>query len=399
MPLPTPLHSRTSLLNQAKEWREWAGYFSAISYQKSVETEYFAIRNAAGLLDVSPLFKYEIKGPDAKKLVNRIMTRNMSKCKVGQIMYGPWCDEQGFVIDEGTIARLDSDRFRITAAEPNLHWFKDVGFGMDAQVSDISTELAALALQGPNSRSILNQVFGPSHLDDLKYYRMKHGQYDGSTIEISRTGYTGDLGFELWIEPQHALKLWDAVMEAGQSYGILPVGLAALDMARVEAGLLLLDVDYTSSRFALIEAQKSNPYELGLGWAVDLKKNDFVGRRSLLQMKDNASNRQLIGLEISWLDLEREFGTKDLPPQVTGRASRDPLPIFVNGQQVGQATTVLFSPILKKYIALATVSGKLSLGSNVQIEATVEYERRQVGAIISKLPFYNPKRKRAIAHA
>ena len=396
MPFPSPLFSRTNPLNQTQEWREWAGYLAAVSYQISTETEYFAIRNAAGLLDVSPLFKYEISGPDAVNLLDRILTRNVAKCEVGQVMYGPWCDERGQVIDDGTVARLRADHFRVTAADPSLAWFTDVGFGFDAQVRDVSQEMAALAVQGPNAKAVLKRLFSDVGLDRLRYYRLAHAQLGSIPVEISRTGYTGDLGYELWVQADKAGELWDEVMEAGQDYGLLPVGLAALDMARVEAGLLLLDVDYSSARFALIEAQKSNPYELGLGWAVDLEKPNFVGRRALLELRNHPRNRQLVGLEISWLNLEREFGLDDLPPQVTGRASRDPLPIYSEGKQLGQATSVLFSPLLKKYIALATVSGGLQLGDQVQVEATVEYTRRRVAARIIKLPFFNPKRKRAI---
>ncbi len=398
MPFPSPLHDRTSKLNQMQEWGDWAGHWAANGYQLSTETEYFAIRNAAGLLDVSPLFKYEITGPDALGLVDRLMTRDMRKCKVGQVMYTPWCDENGFVIDDGTISRLEQERFRITAADPQLRWFLDVGHDMNVRVSDVSQATAALALQGPNSRAILNRIFGEGSLNKLRYYRLMKTQFEGTSIEISRTGYTGDLGYELWIAAEKAPAIWDAIMKAGQNYALLPVGLAALDMARIEAGLLLLDVDYTSAHFALIPQQMSNPYELGLGWAVDLDSEDFIGRRALRGLKNNPDNRKLVGLEISWLDLEREFGRVDLPPQVSGRASRDPLPIYRSGAHIGQATSVLFSPKLKKYLALASVTNANIVGDEVQIETTVEYERRLVSAKIVKLPFFNPKHKRSLAN-
>ncbi len=399
MPIPSPFYSRTKAINQLQEWSEWAGYFAAGSYQLSTEIEYFAVRNSAGLLDVSPLYKYEISGPDAEALVNRIMTRDMLKCKVGQVMYGPWCNEYGHVIDDGTIARLAKDRYRITAADPNFKWFQDVGYGMDATVKDVSTELAALALQGPNSRDILNAFFGDRQLDKLAYYHWIEKEFSGKKIMISRTGFTGDLGYELWVSKDNAISLWDAVMEAGQPFGLTPIGLAALDMTRIEAGLLLIEVDYTSARNASIASQNSSPYELGLGWAINLKVDDFIGKRALSEQKRKGLSRKFVGLEISWESLEEKFGDVDLPPQVAGRASRDPLPIYSQGKQIGQATSVVFSPVLKRYIALATIEQTIPIGAKIDIEVTVEYTRQRAQAKVVKSTFFNPARKKAIIDA
>jgi len=398
MPIPTPLHSRTSLLCQTNEWRDWSGYLSAITYQPSHEVEYFAVRNAAGLLDVSPLYKYEIYGPDALRLVNRVVTRDLTKCSIGQVMYSPWCDEHGKVIDDGTISRLGETQFRITAADPSLRWFQDVGYGMDAEVRDVSTSLAALALQGPSSREILREIFQLPALETLPYYYLLHTEFDKKQLTITRTGYTGDLGYELWVSPEDAPLLWDRLMETGKNYGLLPIGLAALDMLRVEAGLLLIEVDYTSSLHARIPQQRSSPYEIGLGWAVNLSKADFIGRQTLLKEKKRGSPRSLVGLEVEWMELEELFGKANLPPQVAGRASRIPVPLYSSGRHIGQATSLVFSPILKKYLALATLRTEYSkLSSKIEIEVTVEYERRRAQAQVARLPFFNPPRKREVS--
>lgn len=399
MPIPTPFHSRTAPLCLTNEWRDWSGYLSAITYQPSHEVEYYAVRNAAGLLDVSPLYKYEVTGPDAERLVNRVMTRDIAKCRVGQVMYSPWCDEDGKVIDDGTIARLGQNHFRLTAADPSLRWFQDVGYGMDAEVRDVSTSLAALALQGPNSRAILKQIFTGVDLDKLRYYHLAQAELDGQPLTISRTGYTGDLGYELWIAPQQAEALWDRILNAGSGYGLMPLGLAALDMLRVEAGLLLIEVDYTSTLHARIPAQKSSPFEIGLGWAVDSDKDDFIGQRALQHEKKLGTPRSFIGIEVAWVDLERLYGAVNLPPQVAGRASRISIPLYSNGEHIGQATSMVFSPILKKYIALGTVqSAYAKVGDEIEFEVTVEYVRLRAKARIAKPPFFDPARKRAIVN-
>jgi aminomethyltransferase len=397
MPIPTAFHSRTAALCQTQEWRDWSGYLSAITYQPSHETEYYAVRNAAGLIDVSPLYKYEISGPDASRLVDRIITRDAGRCAVGQVLYTPWCDEDGKVIDDGTVIRLEAQRFRVTAADPSLRWFQDCGYGMDAEVRDVSRELAALAIQGPNSRAVLQAILNGIDLDTLPYYHAAAAQLDNTPLTVTRTGYTGDLGYELWIAAEEAETLWDRLMAAGSGYGLQPVGLAALDMLRVEAGLLLIDVDYTSSRSAHIASQTASPYELGLGWAVDLKGADFMGKRALLAEQRRGTQRQFVGLRVPWADLERLYGAVDLPPQVAGRASRSPLPLYASGRHVGQATSLVFSPILKEYIALGTVERRFARrGKRLGIEITVEYERQRATATMSKLPFYAPPWKKTV---
>lgn len=396
MPIPTPFHAQTQPLNQNHAWRDWSGYLAASNYEAIHDREYYAIRNSVALIDVSPLFKYELHGPEAELLANRIMPRDISRCRVGQVMYAAWCDDDGWVIDDGTISRLAPDRFRITAADPNLAWFQDCGYGMDVEVMDVSTDLAALAVQGPNSREILKLVLDGFNWDQLKYYRLAECQLDDIPLTITRTGYTGDLGYELWIAPQYAGLLWERLMHLGSGYGIVPAGMIALDIARIEAGLLLIEVDYKSSRKALIEGQKSNPFELGLGWTVDFNNDKFVGRKSLQTVKSRGPKWQLVGLEVDWQSLDALYAAVDLAAQVAGRASREAVPVYKAGRQIGQATSHTFSPILKQYIAIATLEAPhAGLGSQVEIEFTIEYVHHKAKATVLQMPFFDPPRKRS----
>lgn len=396
MPVPTPFHSQTERLNKSHAWREWSGYLAASTYEAIHDREYYAIRNAAALIDVSPLFKYEIRGPEAERLVNRILPRDISRCQVGQVMYAPWCDDDGWVIDDGTISRLAPDRFRITAADPNLAWFQDCGHGMDIEVRDVSTELAALAVQGPKSREVLKTVLDGVDLDELKYYRLAEGRLGDIPVTITRTGYTGDLGYELWVAARDADQLWQVVMHAGSGYGVLPAGMVALDIARIEAGLLLIEVDYKSSRKALIEGQKSNPVELGLGWTLDFKNGNFVGRKALEQAKMRGPKWQLVGLQVKWQSLEALYAAADLAAQVAGRASREAVPVYKGVRQVGQATSHTFSPILKQYIAIATIEAThADPGTQVEMEFTIEYVHHKARATVVQMPFFDPPRKRS----
>ncbi len=395
MPIPTPFHPRTAPLVESFDWRDWSGFLAASLYEPSHEREYYAIRNAAGLIDVSPLFKYEVTGPDALRLVDRVMTRNIAKCAVGRVMYTPWCDEEGQVIDDGTVARLDDNHFRITAADPSLRWFQDVGYGLNVQVVNVSDDLAALALQGPLSRAVLQQVVTGLDVGKLRFFRLGQGQINGRAVTITRTGYTGDLGYELWLNPADATAVWDRLMDAGQRYGLLPAGMLALDVARIEAGLLLADIDYKSALKAVIPDQLSSPFELGLGWAVALDGADFIGKRALLKEKAAGSEWAFVGVQVDWLDLERLFGAKDLPPKVAGRASRTAVPLYKNGKQIGQITSHTFSPILKEYIGIGTVYAPYGqIGTTLEMEFTIEYQRQRARATVVKTPFFDPERKR-----
>lgn len=396
MPIPTPFHARTGAICESHEWRNWSGYLVASLYEPTHEREYYAIRNAAALIDISPLYKYEISGLDAERLVNRIFTRDFSKCAVGQVKYTPWCDDAGKVIDDGTVARLGKNEFRVTAAEANLAWFQDCAYGMAVHVRDVTTELAALALQGPCAAFILQPILQGVELKALKYYHIAEASIQGIPLTISRTGYTGDLGYELWFSPQHALELWDLLIEHGANFGVAPAGILALDIARIEAGMIMNQVDYISSRKALIEEQKSSPFEIGLGWAVDLEKENFVGQRALIEEKRRGSAWRLVGLEVDWNDLEAVYGRWGLTPQVAGRASRAAVPVYRGSRQIGQMTSHTFSPWLKRYIGIGMArSCEVREGDVVSVEVTVEFQRLRANATIARLPFINLPRKRA----
>lgn len=391
----TPFHERTSKLCLPQNWRRWAGYLAAGSYELTLDREYWAIRNAAALIDVTPLMKYIIKGKDACRLLNRIVTRDMDKLKIGQVYYTGWCDEDGKMIDDGTVSRLDETTYRLTSAEPNLRWLSMNAVSLEVEISEVTDRVAALSLQGPNAQVILNRVTKDS-IDGLKYFRLMQTKMDGIPVTISRTGYTGDLGYEIWMDAKDVLHTWDALMNAGADYGITPVGILAMDMARVEAGLFMLDVDYTSSSHAWIEPQKSSPFELGLDWTVALDKQGyFVGRRALEREKREGSAWKLMGLEVEWEGMERLFKEIGLPPQIPGMAVRASFPVLVGNVQVGYASTSTWSPLLKKYIALAHLQKPYyEVGMNVRMEITVEHHRQHAPAKVVKLPFYEPEWKK-----
>ena len=394
MPIPTAFHERTSALCESLNYREWSGYYTVSAYEAHHEHEYNAIRNAAALIDVSPLFKYQVRGPDATKLVDRVVTRDMRKVKVGRMIYTPWCDERGKVIDDGTVSRLEENTYRWTAADPSLRWFHQNARGLDVQIEDISDAVAALALQGPTSGRLLAGLVDDADILNLKYFGVLSGRIAGVQIDISRTGYTGDLGYELWIPREHSLRVWDALMERGRAFDIHAVGMLALDVARVEAGLLLIEVDFNSSKRALIESQKYSPFEMGLDRLVHLDKGRFVGQSALVEEKKRGHSRQIVGLEIGWVGIERVYEGAGLPPTMSSTASREPVPVYREGRQVGKATSTTWSPILKKLVALATIdSAHAAVGTELEIELTVEAVRHRVSATVVGTPFFNPKRK------
>ncbi len=396
MPIGTAFHERTFPLCYSLSYREWSGYYTPSVYEMHHEHEYNAIRNAAAAIDISPLYKYLITGKDATKFVNRVITRDVNKVKPGHVIYACWCDEQGKVIDDGTVTRLTESSYRWTAADASLRWFHQNSIGMDVQIEDISEKTAALALQGPTSASLLKAV-AEADIANLKYFRFTSGKIAGVPVDISRTGYTGDLGYELWIPWNDAVKVWDALMAKGKAFDLHPAGMLALDIARVEAGLLLIEVDYSSSKKALIESQKYSPYELGFGKMVHLEKENFIGRLALARDQRDGVPRQFVGLEVSWPDVEKLFDDAGLAPQTPATASRVPVPLFYGGKQVGKATTTSWSPLLKKMLALGSVKTECAqIGTKLQLELTVEAVRHTVTATVVKMPFYNPARKTAV---
>jgi aminomethyltransferase len=395
MPIGTAVHERTFALAETLNFREWSGYYAVSAYETHHEHEYNAIRNAAALIDVSPLFKYLVTGRDAAKLVDRVITRDVGKLAVGQVYYTPWCDEHGKVVDDGTVTRLSEDTFRWTAADPSLRWLTQNATGLDVALEDVSEQIAALALQGPTSARLLEAV-ADADIRNLKYFRMTHGSIATVPVDISRTGYTGDLGYEIWIPADRAVEVWDALMRGGRPFDIRPTGMLALDVARVEAGLLLIDIDFNSSKKALIEDQTYTPFEMGLGRLVQLDTAPFVGRGPLVAEHRRGHRKQIVGLEIDWIAVEALYEARGMPPQISSSASRVAVPVYKGGRQVGRATTTTWSPVLKKLIALATISAPyFAEGTSLEIEVTVEAVRHRVPAKIVKTPFFNPRRKTA----
>jgi len=396
VPVGTAFHERTLALCESLNYREWSGYYTVGVYEMHHEHEYNAIRNSAALIDVSPLFKYRVTGREATKFVNRVISRDINKVSVDQVIYCCWCDPEGKVIDDGTITRLGENDYRWTAADPSLRWFQQNALGLNVKIEDISEQMAALAVQGPTSGKLLHSV-ADANISNLKYFRVTHGKIAGVPVDISRTGYTGDLGFEVWMPWKDALRVWDKIVNEGEVFDVHPAGMVALDIARIEAGLILIEVDYTSSKKALIDSQKYSPAEIGLGKLVDLKKENFVGRDALAAQKKKGPERSLVGLEINWNEVEALYDKVGMAPQVPSMASRVAVPVYRNGKVVGKATSTTWSPTLKKMIALASVDRDSSTaGSTLNIEMTVEAVRHTVSAKIVPMPFFNPARKTAV---
>jgi aminomethyltransferase len=395
----TAFHERTGPLNRKQSWREWSGYLSADLYADNQDIEYNTIREAAALIDVSPLYKYLLTGRDAGRLVDRVITRDATKLQVGQVYYTSWCDEEGKVLDDGTVTRTEETTFRWTAAEPNLRWLRMNARGLDVHIEDVSERLAAVALQGPTSRAVLEAATGEGW-GDVGYFRERPGKVADIPVDVTRTGYTGDLGFEVWVEGDRAVDLWDALVRAGRDHGVRPSGILAMDVARIEAGLILIDADYTSSRHALIPEQAYSPFELGvLGRFVSFKKEtSYVGRAALeREQQDGGPPRRLVGVDVPWTGLERLYTSFDLFPLVAPAASRQWVPLYAGRAQVGRVTSSTWSPMLKQMIGLASISAdRAEPGTRVEIEWTIEGRRRRIPATVTELPFFDPPRKRAV---
>jgi aminomethyltransferase len=396
----TAFHSRTAPLNRKQQWREWSGYFASSAYADAHDIEYNAIREAAALIDVSPLYKYRLAGPGAHALVDRVITRDASKMAVGQVYYTPWCDEHGKVVDDGTVHRVAESEFRWTAADPQYRWLNQNAAGLDVEVEDVSESLAGLALQGPRSRAVLEAATAESFAD-LRYFRRrpsKIGKGRGAIgIDVSRTGYTGDLGYELWLPAERAPAVWDALMDAGRAHAIRPAGMLALDVTRLEAGLILLEVDYTSARHAMNPEQNYSPYEVGLGRLVSLDKAEYVGRHALrAEQQAGGPARRLVGLLLDWYGIEGLFSAQGLPPAISPSVDRSPVPVYAEGRgQIGKVTSHGWSPILKQMLALASVPPAYERpGTAVQVEWSVAGRRGRVRGTVVELPFLDLPRKR-----
>jgi aminomethyltransferase len=399
MPRPTPFHPRTSALCTSYRWKDWAGYHAVCSYDICHEREYTAFRHAAGLLDVTPLFKTRITGPDAAHLLSFVLTRDAARLKQGQVAYSTWCDGDGKIIDDGTLCRWDENHFRLTSAEPARAWLAQHARGFDVTLVDETEQVAALAIQGPRSRTILDEATGGA-IGGLRFFHALETAIGPHQVQITRTGYTGDLGYELWCAPGDALGVWDALVESGRPHGLVPAGLDALDVTRIEAGFMLNGIDYTGALSAPMEARKSTPFELGLGWTVRTAREPFLGQAALRREERTGSRQLLVGLDADWDALETLFDRHDLPPDVPHEAWRTAVPVYAtpDGQRhrVGQATSGTWSPTLKKNLALATVrTAHAREGMVLGLEVTVEYDRCVIPATVVSRPFYDPPQKRS----
>jgi len=394
--VPTAFFPRQEALNTKMAWGEWSGYFSVPVYADFHDIEYSAIREAAAVIDVSPLYKYVVSGPDAQRLLDRVMTRDMTKLRVERVFYSPWCDEEGKVLDDGTIARLDDSTYRITAADPSYRWFVLNATGLDVEIDDVSDRTAALALQGRLSREVLQDATRQDWTD-LKYFGRRASEIGGVAVDVTRTGYTGDRGYELWMAADEALPVWDELFEVGERYGIFPVGIDAMDVARVEAGLILIEAEYTSARHAVAPEQQYSPFELGFESLVDLDKATvFTGRRALrAERAAGGPDRRLVGLELDWSGIEGMFAKHGQAPAISPFVHRAPVPVYKEGKQVGRATSITWGTTIKKMVGFGSIDRKHSkAGTRLSVEWSVEGERGKVAATVVPLPFLELERKR-----
>ena len=380
--ISSPFFIRQQPFIETDTFIPWSGY-SSVDVFSSVEQEYFAIRNSASLFDLTPMVKYRIHGPDAEAYLDRMITRDVKKIKPNRVAYTVWCNDAGHVIDDGTVFRLSATEFRVCTAERQLDWFLDSAIGFDVSVSEVTQEIAALALQGPTSCSVL-LALGLAGVELLKPFDIGHFKLDDMELMVSRTGFTGDLGYELWITPGKALILWDRLMAAGQSRGIRPIGYQALEMARIEAGFILPNVEFVSAEHTLRLQRDRSPFELGLDWLVDLKKGHFTGRRALLQEKALGSRQRLVGIEIE--------GNKPAHGSLIYNNAKA-------SKQIGAVTSALWSPTCKRNIAMAMLDapyfeGKREMWVEIYLHRELVWERRMCRCHIVERPFFAPERRR-----
>lgn len=395
----TPFYERTAVLNQTMLWEHWAGYAAATQYQFSEKVEYYAIRNAVSVLDTSPLFKYRFKGPDAERFLSGVLARDIRQCSVGRAQYTIWCDDRGFVMEDGVILHVREDEYWLTAAAPNLRYFQNLAIGFAVQIDDISEAYGILSLQGPHARNVLQAV--TKAVADLPFFGLVETKIAKKAVLISRTGYTGDLGYEIWIGAADCLAVWDVLMEVGAGYNITPIGLRALSMARIEAGLLLINVDFESARHAWIDEQKATPLELGFEWMFRRLSGDdrpFIGRYPLEQEIQNSSSRfKIVGIEVDWQGYEAVYNRLGLVAHKDHRPIEEAMYLHdAAGQYIGYATSFMYSPLLKKHIAISKVPLAYSQpGNEVQLEWMVNHKPNNLLCRVAALPFFNPERKTA----
>ncbi len=396
MSIGTAFYPRQRELNRHEVWGEWAGYFAAQVYADFHDIEYSAIREAAAVIDTSPLYKYLVSGPDAARLLDRVFTRDIAKLQIDQVFYTPWCDDDGKVLDDGTVTRLGTQDYRVTSADPCYRWFLMNATSLDVEVSDVTEDLAALALQGRLSREVLEAATGEDWAG-VRYFRHRRTWIAGVDVSVTRTGYTGDRGYELWIPVAGAIAVWDRVFESGEAYGIFPAGIRALDVARVEAGLILIDAEYTSAVHAISPEQTYSPFEIGLGRLVEFGKDAaFTGKRALLaERAAGGPARRLVGLELDWAGIEGMFAKHGLAPMISPFVDRSPVPVYREGRQIGRATSITWGTTIKKMVGFGSLDkAHEKAGSRVSVEYSVEGERGKVAATVVPLPFLDLPRKR-----
>lgn len=381
--LRTPFHERARQLSQVDSFVPWAGY-TTVDVFTTVEQEYFAIRNAATLYDLTPMVKYRIAGKDAVRYLNRLVTRDVSKLKPGRVSYCVWCNDAGHIIDDGTIFCMAPGEYRLCTAERQYDWLLDSALGFDVQISEVTEQIAALALQGPTSCAVLKRL-GLAGVGQLKPFEIGRFDLDERGLTVSRTGFTGDLGYELWMEPHDAETWWDLLMIAGRGHGIRAIGSKALNIARIEAGFLLPNVDFVNAERTIRTGRDRSPLQLGLGWLVDFNKGHFTGRRALLAEQQQGLVCQLVGLDIE--------GNKPAHNALlyADRSGR---------REVGNITSAIWSPTCKRNLALALIDApRFALGSMVWAEIYLSrelvWERRMCSAVVVERPFFLPERRRA----
>jgi len=395
----SPFHERTSVLNRTGLWEHWSGTLATTRYQMSEKFEYFAIRNAAGIFDSSPLYKYRVTGPDAETFLAGVLARDIRTCDVGHGQYTAWLDDRGYVVEDGVVLRLGPSEFLLTAAEPNLAYFAELVGRHRVTIADETDDWAVLAVQGPRSRGLLAEL-APA-VTDLPYFGLTKTTLAKVPVMISRTGYTGDLGYEVWAPAKDALKVWDAVAESGAAKSVIPFGMTALYMARIEAGLLLLDVDFHSSRFAWTDDERTTLLELGLGWMVrDLATTDrvFIGRDALRREQAAKSSRwRMTGLVLDWREFDRIHDEAGLIPPKDHTPIQDEYYLYDDhGAQLGWASSQMYSPMLQRHIALGRVPLEYAKpGCRVKLELPVSHKYEYFDAVVTRTPLYDPERRTA----
>jgi aminomethyltransferase len=395
----TPFHDRLSELNRTGLYSHWSGYLSALRYDMSAKHEYFAVRNSAGFFDTSPLFKYWIRGKDAERFLAGVLTRDVRQCRPGRAQYTIWCDDRGYVLEDGVVFRHSDTEFFMTTARPNLGYFTDLIGRLSVEIEDVSDDYGVLAVQGPRSREILETL--TPDVNGLAFFDLCSTKIGTAPVTLSRTGYTGDLGFEIFVGADDALPVLDAVIDAGAGRGLRPFGEAALLMTRIEAGLVLIDVEFSSSRLAYNDNERITPRELGFGWmlrGIDAPDRPFIGRAALRkELADKTSRWLTVGLSVDWHQFDRlhtEAGL--LTPKDETPLSYESMLYDDEGERIGYATGLMYSPMLQRHIAMARVRPDLaSPGSRVNLEITIDHRYRTVAADVARLPLFNPTRKTA----